>query len=149
MNYVRTLLATLAATLMLVAIGQRAQAHCQIPCGIYDDHARVETMREDAATIWKSVTLINELAGQTDPQSVNQIVRWVVNKEQHAQNIIDTISDYFLTQRVKASQEDYAERLQRHHAIIVAAMHAKQHSDMETVEKLQSAIEAIAMYYPE
>ena len=52
-----------------------------------------------------------------------------MNKEQHAQNIIDSISDYFLTQRVKASQEDYAERLQKHHAVIVAAMRAKQNAD--------------------
>ena len=149
MHHTRMLLGAIAATFVLISFSQKAQAHCQIPCGIYDDHARVESMLEDVATIWKAVTLINELAGQTDPQSMNQIVRWVVNKEQHAQNIIDSISDYFLTQRVKASQEDYAERLQRHHAIIVAAMHAKQHSDMETVEKLQAAIEAIAQYYPE
>ena len=30
-------------------------AHCQVPCGIYDDHARVEAMAEDAATVIKAV----------------------------------------------------------------------------------------------
>lgn len=34
-----------------------------------------------------------------------------MNKESHAQNIIVTISEYFLTQRVKSSQEDYKEQL--------------------------------------
>lgn len=29
----------------------RALAQCQIPCGIYDDHARMEAMLEDAATV--------------------------------------------------------------------------------------------------
>ena len=66
--------------------------------------------------------LIAELAGKTDAQSQNQLVRWVVKKENHAQKIISTISDYFLTQRVKASQKDYVERLKKHHAVIVAAM---------------------------
>ena len=64
------------------------------------------------------------------------------------QNIIDSISDYFLTQRVKASQDDYAERLANHHAVIVAAMKAKQNADAGVVEMLQSAVEAVAPYYP-
>jgi len=83
-----------------VALVQPASAHCQIPCGIYDDHARIQAMLEDAATVAKAVKLINELAEKTDPQSQNQVVRWVMNKEKHAQNIISTVSDYFLTQRV-------------------------------------------------
>ena len=124
-------------------------AHCQIPCGIYDDHARVQTMLEDAATIEKSVNLISELAGKSDAQSQNQIVRWVVNKEKHAQNIISTISDYFLTQRVKSAQEDYTERLVKHHAVIVAAMKAKQNADMDAAAALKESIEALASYYPE
>lgn len=129
-------------------LAQQAFAHCQIPCGIYDDHARVTAMLEDAATVEKSVTLINELAGKSDAQSQNQLVRWVVNKENHAQKIISSISDYFLTQRVKASQDDYVERLKKHHAVIVAAMKAKQNSDMDTVTALKTAIEALAPYYP-
>ncbi len=105
-------------------------------------------MLEDTATIRKAVSQIADLAGNSDPQSQNQLVRWVMNKEQHAQNIIDTIGDYFLTQRVKASQQDYAQRLQNHHAVIVASMRAKQNSDVEAVNELQAAIESIAPYYP-
>ena len=133
--------------LMPLLLAQNALAHCQIPCGIYDDHARVASMLEDVATIRKAVSQIAELAGKTDPQSQNQLVRWVMNKETHAQNIIDSISDYFLTQRVKAKQDDYAERLAKHHAVIVAAMKAKQKADADTVDALQSAVEAVAPYY--
>lgn len=125
-----------------------ASAHCQIPCGIYDDHARVQAMLEDAATIEKSIQLIAELAGKTDAQSQNQMIRWVMNKEKHAQNIIATISDYFLTQRVKASQKDYVERLQKHHAVIVAAMKAKQNADSKYAQALKESIEALKAYYP-
>ena len=148
-SIVKVLLSATGAALMSLLFVSNAMAHCQIPCGIYDDHARVATMLEDVATIHKSVDLIAQLAGKTDAQSQNQLVRWVMTKEQHAQNIIDSISDYFLTQRVKASQEDYAERLQKHHAVIVAAMRAKQNADPAVVDELKAAVEAVAPYYPE
>lgn len=123
-------------------------SHCQIPCGIYDDSARIQMMLEDAATVEKATRLIAELAGKGDAQSQNQMVRWVVNKEQHAQKIISTISDYFLTQRVKPSQEDYKDRLVKHHAVIVAAMKAKQHAQATYANALKDSIIALRTYYP-
>ena len=138
-----------AAAVLTAASPGRVDAHCQIPCGIYDDHARVVSMLEDAGTIEKSIAMITELSGKTDPQSQNQLVRWVMNKEQHAQNIISTISDYFLTQRVKPSQKDYAERLAKHHAVIIAAMEAKQNADMGHLKALKSSINGLLAYYPE
>ena len=138
--------AVLAA--LLLSLPAAVQSHCQIPCGIYDDNARVVSMLEDVATIRKAVAQIADLSGKTDPQSQNQLVRWVMNKEQHAQRIIATISNYFLTQRVKAKQEDYTERLRKHHAVIVAAMRAKQNADADVVAELGSAVEALAPYYP-
>jgi len=108
----------------IASFSPELQAHCEIPCGIYDDNARVKTLQEDAVTIAKSCKMIAELAGKTDAQSQNQLSRWVSNKEKHAQSIINTISNYYLTQRVKSSQKDYTDRLVKHHAIIVAAMKA-------------------------
>lgn len=127
----------------------KADAHCQIPCGIYDDYARVTSMLEDAATIEKSVALITELSGKTDAPSQNQLVRWVMNKEKHAQNIISAICDYFLTQRVKPDAKDYTEQLARHHKVIIDAMKAKQTVDMSIVKALKDDIEALKAYYPE
>jgi nickel superoxide dismutase len=126
----------------------RGNTHCQIPCGIYDDAARVQSMLEDATTVEKATKLIAELAGKSDAQSQNQMVRWVMNKEQHAQKIISTISDYFLTQRVKPDQKDYSERLVKHHAVIVAAMKAKQNADEKYAKSLKESIEALRSYYP-
>lgn len=142
-------LISIAVVGLVGVLPSQALAHCQIPCGIYDDHARVKSMLEDAATVEKSLKLINELAGKSDGQSQNQLVRWVMNKEKHAQNIIATISDYFLTQRVKADQKDYTERLEKHHAVIVAAMKAKQNADMKYAKELKASIEALSPYYPE
>lgn len=141
--------ASVLLSISIYSFSATAAAHCQIPCGIYDDHARVQSMLEDAATTQKASKMIEELAGKKDPQSQNQLVRWVVNKEKHAQNVIDTISDYFLTQRVKAEQKDYSERLAKHHAVIVAAMKVKQNGDITYSIELAKSIKSIAAYYPE
>ncbi len=127
---------------------QSAHAHCQLPCGIYDDHARVLSMLEDVRTIEKSVRLIKELSSGNDPLSQNQRVRWIMNKEEHAQNIISTMCDYFLTQRVKPDLEDYLERLEKHHAVIIGAMKVKQTVDMEMVKTLKTDVETLLTYYP-
>jgi len=134
---------------LLLGASQAANAHCQVPCGIYDDHARVKTMLEDISTIDKAIKLIDELSGKSDAQSNNQLVRWVVNKEKHADNIINIISNYFLTQRVKSSQKDYQERLVKHHAVIVSAMKVKQNVDPKLADKLTQDVLALISYYPE
>ena len=131
---------------------------CQLPTAIARYHVvftmtmhAFKSMLEDAATTRKSISLISALSKEkkSDAQSNNQIVRWVVNKEKHAQNIISTISDYFLTQRVKSKQKDYAERLKKHHTVIVAAMKVKQNADTAYVDALEASIKALLPYYPE
>ena len=145
----------LTCTLVSLGLGlpqgiyQVVHAHCQIPCGIYDDYSRIQSMLEDADTIIKSTKSIEELSGHSDAQSLNQISRWVTNKETHSQNIISTVSDYFMTQRIKPTQEDYTERLVKHHAVILAAMKAKQNADKAHATALKQSIEALATYYPE
>ena len=73
---VMLLIAFTVVGFILVVSQQTACAHCQIPCGIYDDFAQVKSMLEDAAAIEKSVKLIAELAGKPDAQNQNQLVRW-------------------------------------------------------------------------
>ena len=124
------------------------RAHCQIPCGIYDDFARIQAMLEDVATVEKSARELAELAGKTDAQSQNQLVRWVMNKEKYAEKIIWMISDYFLTQRIKPDQKNYEEKLKKHHAVMLAAMKAKQNADVKFAMALKTSIEALAPYYP-
>jgi nickel superoxide dismutase len=149
-NLARIMLLSIMAAMVITPLSQQtAQAHCQIPCGIYDDYARVQSMLEDAATVEKSLRLINELSGKLDAQSQNQLIRWVMNKEHHAQRVISTICDYFLTQRLKPDQKDYAQRLAKHHAVIIAAMEAKQNADQKYAVELKEAIEAISSYYPQ
>ncbi len=123
-------------------------SHCQVPCGIYDDKARISAMTEDVATIEKATKNIIELTEKTDTKSQNQHTRWIMTKEDHAQKIISTISDYFLTQRVKPDHKDYNRRLAEHHAVMINAMKTKQNTDLELVNNLKESIEKISAYYP-
>ena len=97
----KTLLVILALPATLLLTSQTAGAHCQVPCGIYDDHARIHAMKEDVTTIAKAVKLIGELAEKSDAVSKNQLNRWIQTKEIHASRIITTVSEYFLTQKIK------------------------------------------------
>ena len=86
-------------------------AHCQIPCGIYSDAMQIIQIKEDLSTIEKAMEMINSLSGKSDPQSLNQIGRWISAKEQHAQNILKIIISIFLTQRIKTNSDKYAEKI--------------------------------------
>ena len=138
-----------AATVALLPTA--ARPHCQVPCGIYDDAARIQALYEDATTIEKAMRLIDELAGKTDPQSLNQLTRWINTKDAHAANIISVVSEYFLTQKVKPAEGKdraaYLDTLADHHAVMRAAMVCKQTVDPQNVEKLRAAIGHLAEHY--
>jgi nickel superoxide dismutase len=119
-------------------------AHCQIPCGIYNDELRVELIQEHIQTIEKSMTEIVGI-GKESPVNYNQLVRWIDNKEKHADEIQEIVTQYFMTQRVKpvdpkdeAAYAMYVKQLSILHAMLVEAMKAKQTTDMEHVEKLKT-----------
>ena len=134
--------------LTLCLLGSYSFGHCQVPCGIYDDASRVQQMLEDVLTIDKAIHQIIELNDKSDAQSAQQLVRWVNNKEVHADKIISTISNYFLTQRVKPSSEDYLLRLSEHHRVILLSMKVKQKADAKITKDLSQAVEALSKYYP-
>jgi nickel superoxide dismutase len=149
--FARAAAAAACAALLAPAL---ALAHCEVPCGIYDDPARIAQLREDAATIEKAIAGINELTGRHDALSANQLTRWVVTKEEHASHIQETIAVYFLSQRVKPVEagkpgyEEYLAKVAAHHLVMVAAMKTKQNTDPSTVADLRMTIDAIAKYYP-
>ncbi|MHC4217168.1 MAG: superoxide dismutase [Ni] [Planctomycetota bacterium] len=146
--------AGVVASAFYAGIQSRALAHCEVPCGIYDDHARIVQLREDTKTIGKAVGQVNALAGQHDALAQNQATRWITTKDEHATRIQHTITQYFMTQRIKPvppgaqGYEEYATRLVQHHAVLVAAMKTKQVVDPRRVEDLRASIEVIAAYYP-
>ena len=128
-----------------------AFAHCQVPCGIYDDSGRIKAMKENVATITKAMASIQKPADT--PQALNQHVRWINTKEDHATKIITTVSEYFLTQKLKDVPSDssdyqkYLEALALHHKVMRLAMKTKQSTDDKTAKDLAHAVDHLAVYY--
>ena len=85
-------IASLGAVAFLLTPQRDLQAHCQVPCGIYNDHGRIDAMLEDVTTITKAIAQINELSQQHNALSFNQATRWVSTKEEHASHIITTVA---------------------------------------------------------
>ena len=149
-----TLVVAGCATLAIWTMDARpADAHCQMPCGIYDDAARLTHLREDATTITKAISNIIELSGKHDPQAFNQAARWVAAKEDHASDVITIVAEYFLTQKVKPvapgsdGYDAYLKKLADHHAVMVAAMKTKQQANLAAAAALDKAIDNLAKDY--
>ncbi len=96
---------------------------------------------------------INALYEQPD-NNANQIVRWVMNKEQHADEFAHIVTFYFLSQRIKIVEEkdpelfkDYLLKVSLLHEMLVYAMKAKQTTDISHVEKLRSLVQEFHEVY--
>mmetsp|Transcript_18510 Transcript_18510/g.44548 ORF Transcript_18510/g.44548 Transcript_18510/m.44548 type:complete len:105 (-) Transcript_18510:209-523(-) len=99
----------------------------------------------------QSGELHSGLAAESSAQSLNQMIRWVMTKEEHCKKIITTVSEYCLCQRVKKdvfkSDKDYTEALIAHHAVMQAAMKCKQSVDTAAVDALDKAIDLFSKMY--
>ena len=133
-----------------------ASAHCQIPCGIYDDAARFKALAEHVTTIEKSIAEIALLSAKAklSAREQNQLVRWVANKEQHADAFAEIVTKYFLQQRIKpASPGDskadakVAAHLTLLHKLLVGAMKCKQNADASVPASLRTTLAAFEKAY--
>ena len=130
-----------------------SKAHCEIPCGIYNDSVRITLIYEHITTIEKSMLMINRLQAEENVD-YNQLVRWVMNKEEHADKIQEIVAQYFMHQRVKpvdkTEKEKYAmyiEQLTSLHEVLVFAMKAKQSTDDVYIKKLREAVHSFEHSY--
>lgn len=124
------------AFLLLFFAASSAYAHCEIPCGIYDDTMRLNLISEHVKTIEKSMNQIMELQKGKKTNN-NQIVRWINNKEHHANEIQQIVSQYFLTQRIKFDDKEYVKKVSLLQKTLVYAMKCKQTVDLGNLKKLR------------
>ena len=112
-------------------------AHCEIPCGIYEDSQRVNMIREHITTIEKSINQIIKLE-KSEGLNYNQLVRWVMNKEEHALKLQNIVTQYFMTQRIKVGTDNYEKKLSTLHKLLVYSMKSKQTTDLKNIGMLRS-----------
>lgn len=135
----------LSVAALLLLAGQ-ASAHCEIPCGIYDDAMRINMILEHITTIEKSM---NQILFHEKEQhhNANQLVRWIMNKEQHADDLQQIVSQYFMTQRLKPGADNYQAMLAQLHEMLIYAMQSKQTTDLDNVKKLRELTAAFEKLY--
>lgn len=144
---------TFGFLVLVTAFASIVYSHCQIPCGIYGDSARFDMIAEHITTIEKTMKQITGLSKQDKP-NMNQITRWVNNKENHADELSHIVTYYFMAQRIKLvdksqgkAYEDYIKKLTLLHEILVYSMKAKQTTDLSNVEKLRSLLTEFRVAY--
>jgi len=137
----------------VIVLGSLAYSHCQVPCGIYDDEARFNMIAEHITTIEKSMKLIETLSTENKP-NMNQIVRWVNNKDVHADEMSNIITYYFMAQRIKLPAEGdvkeyntYVKKLTLLHEMLVYTMKTKQTTGLNNVAKLRSLLDEFHKVY--
>jgi nickel superoxide dismutase len=143
----------IVATFLVSMTASKALAHCQIPCGIYDDPARFSLMAEHISTIEKAMKTIVDLSSQEKPD-YNQLVRWVQSKDEHADEFSEIVTYYFMAQRVKPPTEKsgethakYVEQISSLHQMLVYSMKAKQTTELGNIEKLRALLESFRASY--
>lgn len=142
-NVIITVLTNLCVVFFFVSY---VPAHCEIPCGIYDDEMRINMMLEHLSTIEKSMNQILEFEKEKHHNS-NQLIRWVMNKENHANELQEIVTQYFMTQRIKQGAKDYEKKLTALHQILVYTMKCKQTTELDNVQKTRNLVAEFQKLY--
>ena len=136
-------IATLADRFLPVGV---ADAHCDIPCGIYDPHDAIQA----AQTVIRMTELIGDLQKKGDLDSVearNSMIRYVTVKEQHAQAAKDQVliiwTDYFKPEHL----QKYPQLHEKVWNACKLASYTKQHVDMGKAQELKAAMEEIGKIF--
>jgi nickel superoxide dismutase len=122
---------------------ERAHAHCDIPCGIYDPI----TAQIAALSVIRMIDLMHELAAQHTDRDVafyNSMARYVAVKEEHATKCKEEIRIIWGDYMKAAQVESYPELHGLVHAIMQAASRAKQTADRQAALDLLNHVNRFA-----
>ena len=122
---------------------ERAKAHCDVPCGIYDPIVA----QINALTVVRMIDLINDLEGKGDGHDAayhNSIERYVAVKEEHAEKAKAEIrviwGDYIKEQHL----EKYPQLHELVHRIMMLGSKSRQTIDRSAAVDFVEAINEFA-----
>ena len=108
------------------------EAHCDLPCGIYE----TDTVTHAAATVKRMIEKIEQIGELDSPEKYNSFVRAVTIKETHAQRVKDQLymlwSDYFKPEHLEA----FPDLHEKVWLTVKQASKARQSVSMEEADKL-------------
>ena len=122
---------------------ERASAHCDIPCGIYDPI----TAQIAALTVVRMIDLMKDLESKTTdkgPDYYNSMARYILVKEEHAEKAKHEIrviwGDYIKAQHL----EKYPKAHEVVHKIMQLGSKSRQTADRDTAVQFVEAINQFA-----
>jgi nickel superoxide dismutase len=125
---------------------ERASAHCDIPCGIYDPSGA----QIAALTVVRMVDLMAELeakGGSMDKSFANSMSRYIAVKEEHAEKAKHEIrviwGDYIKPQHI----EKYPQLHEVVHKIMQLGSKSRQTVDRDTAVQLVDAVNQFAQIF--
>ena len=142
----KNLILSLTMGVLVFFTAATAYSHCEIPCGIYDDPMRIELLKEHITTMEKSMKTIRDLEKSVSHHA-HMLIRWVANKEEHANKFQEIVTQYFMTQRISVDDANYAKKIQTLHEMLIYAMKCKQTTDLSHIEKLKTLVNDFEKLY--
>lgn len=125
---------------------ERAKAHCDIPCGIYDPIVA----QISALTVVRMIDLALDLDSKTPDKGLayqNTISRYVASKEEHAEKVKHEVrviwGDYLKVQHL----EKYPQAHALVHEIMALGSKARQSVDRDSAVKLVEKLNEFAQIF--
>ena len=122
-----------------LSILDKAYAHCDIPCGIYDPNDAIQA----AQTCIRMTELILEKQNDDSLSAKNYISRYITVKETHAKKAKDDIliiwTDYFKDNHL----EKYPDLHEKVWKACQLGSQVKQNVDMEKAKQFKASLEEI------
>ncbi len=116
-----------------------ADAHCDIPCGIYDPRDAIQA----AQSVIRMTELIEEMGAPSSVEDHNSFARYVQVKEEHAKKAKDDIliiwTDYFKPEHLAAHPDLHTKVWEA----CKLGSYVKQHVDMAKAQEFKAALEQI------
>lgn len=106
--------------------------HCQMPCGIYHDDIVYDQIDQYIETMVKAVSKIKD-SKFTTPFEHNELIRWVMTKDNMSNQTAELIMTYFLQQKIKPGEKDTPKQLESAHKLLFRIVIIKQTVDFKAV----------------
>ena len=126
-----------------LSILDKAYAHCDIPCGIYDPNDAIQA----AQTCIRMTELILEKQNDDSLSAKNSLSRYITVKETHAKKAKDDIliiwTDYFKDNHL----EKYPDLHEKVWKACQLGSQVKQNVDMEKAKQFKASLEEIGKIF--
>ena len=122
---------------------EKARAHCDIPCGIYDPHMA----QIGALTVIRMIDLMNEMKqahGADTPDYLNNMPRYVLVKEEHAEIVKREVRVIFGDYIKQEQLDKFPELPALAHRIFMLGSKARQTADRQVAMDLLNSVNRFA-----